>query len=106
MSLTEDEYDDMTFGQIPRLARLQHLLEKLRANEVGVLAGNYVRRSLIDKDAVTPQDLVFPSRDGKRMIKSERRIRVHFVPSGVDEEVITIPVNAVDPDPDDDEIPF
>jgi transcriptional regulator with XRE-family HTH domain len=46
----KDEFDKLPFGEIVRVARLQELLEKLRANGVGVLAGSYVRQSLISKE--------------------------------------------------------
>ena len=70
----EDEFDGLSFSTIPRLARLQELLGKLRANGVGVLAGSYVRLSVINKE-----------------ISSEVIVCVHFVPSEVDEEVIRVP---------------
>jgi transcriptional regulator with XRE-family HTH domain len=43
---TKDEFDEELFGEIPRLARLQELLERLREQGVGVIAGKYVRHWL------------------------------------------------------------
>jgi transcriptional regulator with XRE-family HTH domain len=45
----QDEFDGQHFGEIPRLARLQQLLEQLREEGVGVIAGKYVRHSLVKK---------------------------------------------------------
>src|SRR5262249_46288991 len=36
-----DEFDKEEFGEIPRLARLQDLLTRLRTNGVNVIAGTY-----------------------------------------------------------------
>jgi transcriptional regulator with XRE-family HTH domain len=83
---SEDEFDGVPFSTIPRLARLQELLEKLRANGVGVLAGSYVQNSVINKELSTAVIIC-----------------VHFVPSEVDEEVIRLPPQ---PSLDDAEIPF
>jgi transcriptional regulator with XRE-family HTH domain len=41
-----DEFDQEPFGEIPRLAWLQQLLEQLHEQEVGVIAGKYARHSL------------------------------------------------------------
>src|SRR5262249_48213328 len=41
-----DEFDQESFGEIPRLGRLQQLLEQLREQGVGLIAGKYVRHSL------------------------------------------------------------
>ena len=70
--LDYDEFDGVDFSTIPRLARLQELLQKLRANGVGVLAGSYVKQC---KGAE---------------FGTEVMIRVHFVPSEVDEQVIRL----------------
>jgi transcriptional regulator with XRE-family HTH domain len=88
-----DEFDSLPFGAIPRLARLQELLEKLRANGVGVLAGSYVRQSLINKEDDEPYDY-----GDKGSTRPEVIMCVHFVPSEVDEEMITLIL--------DDLIPF
>lgn len=102
-----DEFDGLSFGEIPRVARLQELLEKLRANGVGVLAGSYYRRLVIDEkdEALTSHDIggyVLPSTDKKPMIEFVNYILVYFVPSEVEEEVITLD----HPPLPDDENPF
>jgi hypothetical protein len=68
----------------PAQKALQELLEKLRANEVGVLAGTYVRKS--------PKENEF----GYEVI-----LRVQFVRSAVEDKVITLRRDDMD-----DEIPF
>ena len=73
-----DEFDALPFGEIPRLARLHELLEKLRANGVGLLAGSYVY----------PPELGGP--DERMWEGAEVIICVYFVPSEVNEEVITL----------------
>lgn len=88
-----DKFDNLPFGEIPRLARLQELLEKLRANGVGVLAGSYVQHWPINNEDEEPYDY-----GDKRRIRTEVILCVHFVPSEVDEEVIRLVL--------DDEIPF
>jgi len=58
VKLGRDEFDKEPFGEIPRLARLQQLLDQLREQGVGVIAGKYGRHSLVstlDQDRfVTP----------------------------------------------------
>ncbi len=76
---------DGVFEWIPRLARLQELLEALLARGVGVLAGTYYNHawtSLEDKD---PKTLLMP---GERRLKLENILEIIFVPRDVEEKVI------------------
>ena len=76
---------DGVFEWIPRLARLQELLEALLARGVGVLAGTYYNHawtSLEDKD---PKTLLMP---GERRMKLEDILEIIFVPRDVEEKVI------------------
>lgn len=86
-----DEFDALPFGEISRLARLQELLEKLHAAGVGVLTGSYVQQSVINKEDASYEDTIhrIPGNEIEVM-KTEVVIYVHFVPSEVEEEVITI----------------
>jgi transcriptional regulator with XRE-family HTH domain len=68
-----DEFDELSFGQILRLARLQELLDQLHANGVGVLAGICFQHN---EDVYSDAEVF---------------LCVHFVTSEVDEEVITLP---------------
>jgi transcriptional regulator with XRE-family HTH domain len=52
-----DEFDTEPFGEIPRLARLQELLEQLRKQGVGVIAGKYGRYWLVRTEEELPFDL-------------------------------------------------
>ena len=78
----KDEFDEQPFGEIPRLAKLQELLEKLREQGVGVIAGKYVQHSLVKE-----KDLDFFSRftpipgKPKWAIKTEFILHLHFVPA-------------------------
>ena len=79
-----DEFDKEHFGEIPRLARLNELLEMLRANGVGILAALFVYRRVDHK--------------------SGSLLLIHFVPHEVEEEVVS-PDDYI-PSDMDDEIPF
>ena len=74
-----DEYDELPFGVIPRIGRLQELLEDLRKNGVGVLAARYIT----DEHNST----------------LEQVLAIRFVPANIEEDVFDIAYF-------DDEIPF
>lgn len=75
-----DEFAKVLFGDIPRLARLHQLLEKLRAGDVGVLAGTIV---IAEHDLPhVPRSI---SGDGKRAL-----LLIFFQPIAVKEEVISM----------------
>ena len=91
-----DEFDGVRFGEISRLARLQELLEKLRAAGVGVLTGSYVREC--DHISKESHEYYIYSLDTRRFI-----ICVHFVPIDRDEEVIILePPPSLDDGPRED----
>jgi transcriptional regulator with XRE-family HTH domain len=96
---TNDEFDKMPFGDIPRLARLQELLEKLREGGVGVIAGNCVRQTLEKTGALGLRSVYrhgfeVPSEPIRGhddlVLVTETILLVRFVRSEIDEEVIEI----------------
>jgi transcriptional regulator with XRE-family HTH domain len=123
---TKDEFDMEPFGEIPRLARLQQLLEQLHKQGVGVIAGKYVQHSLArteDEDPFSryPPFEPIPGKP-KWSIKSGVTLCLHLVPAEKQEDDIQITGNSLnrlrevarhlpdddsEPLPDDDgELPF
>jgi transcriptional regulator with XRE-family HTH domain len=77
----KDEFDMEPFGEIPRLARLQELLEQLREQGVGVIAGKYVRNSLVrTEDADSFLDSAIPDKP-EWSIRTEFILCLHLVPA-------------------------
>lgn len=74
----KDEFDAEPFGEIPRLARLQELLNQLRDQGVGVIAGKYARHSLEKTDEFGFEFEPIPGT--KWSIKTEFILCLHFVP--------------------------
>jgi transcriptional regulator with XRE-family HTH domain len=74
-----DDFDFQDFGEIPRLARLQELLNQLRDQGVGVIAGKYVRHSLEETKHADFSSWVIP--DTKWSLKVEFILCLHFVPA-------------------------
>jgi transcriptional regulator with XRE-family HTH domain len=72
--ITDDEFDDVSFGTIPRLAKLKNLVEALRTCGVHVLAGTYV----------------FRWRDEENVVSRKTVLEVRFAPSDVEEHTIFI----------------
>jgi transcriptional regulator with XRE-family HTH domain len=92
----KDEFDGQHFGDIPRLARLHQLLEQLREQEVGVIAGKYVRHSLKKKKDADFWDEPIPI-NPEWSIKTEFILRLHLVPAEKQEDDIQIdPGKSVD----------
>ena len=87
----KDEFDGESFGEIPRLARLHQLLEQLREQGVGVIAGRYVRHSL---SRTGNEDLVStftPIRGNPEWsIKTDFILCLHLVPAEKQEGEIHI----------------
>lgn len=114
----KDEFDLEDFGEIPRLARLQQLLEQLREQGVGVIAGKYVRHSLVKTELADFID--FAIRGTNWSLKTEFFLRVHLVPAEKQEGHVRIRPGksrdrlleearqrpAIAPSDKDDEIPF
>jgi transcriptional regulator with XRE-family HTH domain len=120
---TKDEFDEELFGEIPRLARLQELLERLREQGVGVIAGKYVRHWLARTDDENFNFLNHTPIPGKPKwsIRTAFTLCLHLVPTEKEEGDIQIrPGKSLErlledaqrlPDDDskrfpDDEIPF
>jgi transcriptional regulator with XRE-family HTH domain len=111
-----DEYDSEQFGEIPRLARLQELLNLLLTNEVAVLAGTYSFSRLSDENPSPFGPVVTVNVPGepRRFIETSITLCIRFVASLVNEVVLPVytGVSTQDFDPahiaviDDDEIPF
>jgi transcriptional regulator with XRE-family HTH domain len=91
-SSERDEFDKEPFGEIPRLARLQQLLQQLREQGLGVIAGKYGRHSFqntADKDRF---DTTFTPIPGKPnwSISTSFILCLHFVPAEKQEANIEI----------------
>jgi transcriptional regulator with XRE-family HTH domain len=85
----KDEFDAEEFGEIPRLARLQELLERLRERGVGVIAGKYATYSLIktvDYDLVS--DIKHIPDYPKWLIKTTFCLCIRLVPAEKQEDDI------------------
>jgi transcriptional regulator with XRE-family HTH domain len=112
-SASWDEFDEQQFGEIPRLAHLQHLLTQLGANGVNVVAGTHTRsslRKLEEGEVLDGFELIVrsPNSTIKQVFKYVTILKIRFVPSEVDEKVIPInPGRSLqDFEIDDDSIPF
>jgi hypothetical protein len=79
----EDEFDALPFGEIPSLARLQQLLEQLGEQGVGVIAGKYVRHSLVKTKNLNPLFSTYKPIPGKPKwaIKVEFILCLQLVPA-------------------------
>jgi hypothetical protein len=91
-----DEFDGEQFGEIPRLARLQELLNELLTNEVAVLAGTYSFSRLRNVDEV--DDFILPPvvfvnipDKPRKVIYTSIILLIRFVPSLVND--VVVPVN-------------
>ena len=94
-----DEFDEEPFGQIPRLARLQQLLEQLREQGVGVIAGKFGRHSLVSRAGQDPFITTLTPIPGKPKwsINTHFILCLHFVPAEKQEGDIQIkPGNSLD----------
>jgi transcriptional regulator with XRE-family HTH domain len=77
-----DEFDQEAFGEIPRLARLQQVLQQLRELGVGVIAAKYVRHSLVKEEDIDPFSTFTPiPGKPKWAIRTEFILRLHLVPA-------------------------
>jgi transcriptional regulator with XRE-family HTH domain len=115
---SKDEFDEEPFGEIPRLARLQELLERLREQGVGVIAGKYVRHWLTRAKGDFFADFKPIPGKPKWAVGTAFTLCLHLVPAEKEEGDIQIwPGKSLDrllkdaqllpDDPDDDsEIPF
>ena len=91
----QDEFDKEEFGDIPRLARLQDLLTRLRTNGVNVIAGTYTYswlRSWRKHEIPNPGQIRVrvPGETTERIFETELVLSIHFVPCDVEEEVVPI----------------
>jgi len=91
----QDEFDKEEFGDIPRLARLQDLLTRLRTNGVNVIAGTYTYSWLTSqrKHEIPNSDQIWvrvPGETSERIFETELVLSIHFVPCDVEEEVVPI----------------
>jgi transcriptional regulator with XRE-family HTH domain len=95
----KDEFDEEPFGEIPRSARLQQLLEQLREQGVGVIASKYGRNSLVStlgKDHFVTPLTPIPGKP-KWSIKTHFTLCLHLVPAEKQEADIQIkPGNSLD----------
>jgi transcriptional regulator with XRE-family HTH domain len=108
-----DEFDEHQFGEIPRLAHLQDLLSKLLTNGVNVVAGTYTYssvRKLDEGEDLEPGEIRVgvPRTATKQAFKYRSVLRIQFMSSDVEEDVISIHTgpSLEDFEVDDDDIPF
>jgi transcriptional regulator with XRE-family HTH domain len=111
LSLYADEFDGQPFGEIPRLARLQDLLTRLSTNGVNVIAGAYTYSLVRDLEEGENPDfgeliVRIPGTTTNQMFKYKTRLKIHFVPCGVEEEVVPINPGRSLEDFEYDDIPF
>ena len=90
-----DEFDKEPFGEIPRLARLQDLLNRLRTKGVNVIAGTYTHSWLSlkeDKDWFAFDEICvrIPGKKTKQFFRTKLILSIRFVPCDVEEEVLPI----------------
>jgi transcriptional regulator with XRE-family HTH domain len=88
-----DAYDSEEFGEIPRIARLQLVLDTLRENDVGVIAGAYtysrLREPKPDDEEIFLTYVRVPGKP-KQILERETRLVIHFVKCDVKEEIVRI----------------